>query len=106
MGKRMLRGWQRLKVGSEVGSGRQGEWTLRRLEGETRRGQRGAGDGENGNREGETGRRATGRQRGRWRGGQRGGRGKRWGQAHRMPVWNELTGFSDFAYPCKAGYPS
>ena len=48
-------------------------------EGEMGRGQHGGGDGE---------------------GGERGG------QAHRMPGRNEVTVFSDFVYPCNAGYPS
>ena len=51
MGKRMLRGWQGLKAGMGVGSGRWGGWTGRRGDGEGWR-QRG-GDGD---REGESGR--------------------------------------------------
>ena len=46
---------------------------------------------------------ATGR--GRW-GVAMGREGKDGGQAHRMPGWNEVTVFSDFVYPCNAGYPS
>ena len=66
-----------------------------------------------GNREGEKGRRATGR--GRWRGEQcggahgAGGNGeevKEMGLAHGMPGWNEITVFSELAYPCNASYPS
>ena len=55
----------------------------------TERGQWGRGDGEG----------ATG-----W--GRDGEGGERGGQAHRMPGWNEVTVFSDFVYPCNAGYPS
>ena len=62
-------------------------------EGEMERGQQGEGDGEGGNRVGEMG-----------RGNGEGGERER--QAHRMPGWNEVTVFSDFVYPCNAGYPS
>ena len=50
------------------------------------------GDAEGGNGEGKIGREQL---RGRGRGG----------QAHTMPGWNEVTVFSDFVYPCNAGYP-
>ena len=60
-------------------------------------------DGVDGDREGEMGR------RGRWGEGDREGemgKGKEVGKAHGMPVWNEFTVHSDFAYLCNAGYPS
>ena len=28
------------------------------------------------------------------------------GWTYGMPGWNEVTEFSDFVYPCNAGYPS
>ena len=60
-------------------------------------------EGKECNWEGKTGRGQKGR--GRWGGGNEEG-GERGGQAHRMPGWKEITVFSDFVYPCNAGYPS
>ena len=89
------------------------KWGGGNREGQTGRGQRGGGDGEEGNREGETGRRAIMRRR--WGGGKgeeemgRGAirrEGREVSQAHGIPGWNEVTVFSDFAYPRNAGYPS
>ena len=69
------------------------------------------GEEEGGNGKGEMGR---GQQEG---GGEKKGhkgegrrRGKRRGDFtdgyDEMPGWNEVTVFSDFVYPCNAGYPS
>ena len=71
---------------------------------------RGNGEGEGGNGKGEMG-------RGRQEGGD-GEVGKRVGEKKgkrrgdftdgydEEPGWNEVTEFSDFVYPCNAGYPS
>ena len=84
----------------------------------------GGGDGRvrlgGGIEDGEMGRWATGR--GRWRGGNGNGkmakgvkgRGRKRGKRRvdfrdgydEMPGCNEVTVFSDFVYPCNAGYPS
>ena len=66
-------------------------------EGETGRRATGRGDGDGGNEEEEMGRGATGRD---WR------EGKEVVRAHGMPGWNEVTVFSDFACPCNTRYPS
>ena len=59
------------------------------------------GGGEGGNGKGEMGKWAKGRGR---------KRGKRKGDFtdgyDEEPGWNEVTEFSDFVYPCNAGYPS
>ena len=64
------------------------------------RGQLERGDGE----------RATGRWRREGQKGEGRRRGKRRGDFtdgyNEMPGWNEVTEFSDFVYPCNAGYPS
>ena len=65
------------------------------------RGAMGRGRWGGGNRKGEMGKWAKGR--GRKRGNRRGdftdGYDEEYG-------WNEVTEFSDFVYPCNAGYPS
>ena len=50
--------------------------------------------------------------RGRWGGGEEGARGGVISQMAMLKClgghmeWNEVTEFSDFVYPCNAGYPS
>ena len=95
IGKRMLRGWQGLKAGRGMGSGRWGGWTGRRGDGEGWMATGGWRQG-GGIWKGATGRGAIGMGRGwQWGGGQgeeemerramgkgatgRGERGKRWG---------------------------
>ena len=63
MGKRMLRGWQGLKAGRGVESGRWGGWTGRRGDGKgygNGEGETGRGNLKGGNDEGEIWRRAIG----------------------------------------------
>ena len=57
---------------------------------------RGGWKGGNGNREG-----------GKGEGGREGKRRGDFTDGYdKMPGWNEVTDFSDFVYPCNAGYPS
>ena len=79
-----------------TGRGRWGE-EMGKWEGEMRRGKR----------KGETGKLAKGR--GRTRGKRRGDFTDGYemlGWTYGMPVWNEVTEFFYFVYPCNAGYPS
>ena len=73
------------------------------MEGETGRvrleGGNGEGEGSNGKRETGKGAKVRGRRRGKGRGDFTNGHDE-------MPGWNKVTEFSDFAYPCNAGYPS
>ena len=94
--------WGGVEVLARAGSG----------EGETGRVRLGGGNGK-----GEMGRVATGREdgeggkmRGKKRGKRRGdftdGYDEMPGWTYGIPGWNEVTEFSDFVYPCNAGYPS
>ena len=42
---------------------------------------------------------------GKWE-GEKKGRGGNFSDGYEEPARNEVTGFSDFVYPCNAGYPS
>ena len=68
----------------------------------------GRGRGRRGNEKGETGKGATGRGRrgGKRRGDFTDGYDEMHGWTYGMPGQNEVTEFSDFVYPCNAGYPS
>ena len=94
--------------GRSSGEGR--EWGG--VDREIRRGQWGGGGGAvergrwgGGNRKGETGK-GVGRRRGKTRGDFTDGYDEMPGWTYGMPGWNEVTVFSDFVYPCNAGYPS
>ena len=76
----------RVKLG---GGNREGEWGKGQQEGEDREG---------GKREG--------RRRGMRRGDFTDGYDEMPGWTYGMPGWNEVTEFSDFVYPCNAGYAS
>ena len=42
---------------------------------------------------------------GKWE-GEKKGQGGNFSDGYEEPARNEVTGFSDFVYPCNAGYPS
>ena len=74
-----------------------------------RRWQWGEGDGEVSNREGATGRGQLGggyREVEMVKGDFTDGYNEILGWTYGMLGWNEVTEFSDFVYPCNAGYPS
>ena len=80
-----------------IGTGRGWQWGGGQREEEMERGAMARGRGAMG--------------KGRWGGGNRTGEKKVQEERgfHRydeMPGWNEVTEFSDFVYPCNAGYPS
>ena len=84
-------GWVRLGGGNGEGEGGNEK-------GEMGREQQEGGDGEGGKGEGE--------RRGKRRGDFTDGYEEMPGWTYGMPEWNEVTEFSDFVYPCNAGYPS
>ena len=103
-----------LQKRGRVRAGKGWEWEAEtgrvRPGGGTREGEGAMGRGRlgGGNRKGETWKGAKGRaeERGKRRGDFTDGYDEmpRW--TYGMPGWNEVTEFSDFVYPCNAGYPS
>ena len=67
---------------------------------------RGRWGGSNRKGGGEGGKRRRGRRRGNMRGDFTDGYDEMPGWTYGMPGWNEVTEFSEFVYPCNAGYPS
>ena len=59
-----------------------------------------------GNKKGETWSKGEQRRRGKRRGDFTDGYDEMPGWTYGMPGWNEVTEFSDFVYPCNAGYPN
>ena len=68
---------------------RRGKWAGSKRKGRTGKGEKGRG-----------------RRRGKRKGDFTGGYDEMLGWTYGMPGWNEVTEFSDFVYPCNAGYPS
>ena len=81
-----------------------------RLGGGNREGEGGNGKGKMGRRQQEGGDVEGGKGEGRRRGKRRrdftDGYDEMPGWTYGMPGWSEVTEFSDFVYPCNAGYPS
>ena len=67
---------------------------------------RGRWGGGNRKRDMGKGAKGRGRRRGKRRGEFTDGYDEMTGWTYGMPGWNEVTVFSDFVYPCNAGYPS